>query len=105
MVTTVKFRVYYDDGTTYIGDPFIAPATGVVVIACEDTKANKGFRMTMSKDAYFLKDGRWWGCDVMGMYDYLMSYVGPKAVLFGRTIRDDLYWDIVSRATKEGLDG
>ena len=41
----------------------------------------------------------------MGMYDYLMSFKGPKQVLFGRTIRDDLYWQIVVRARREGLDG
>lgn len=87
-----------------MGDPFLAPATGVIVIAIEDAKSNKGFRLTLSKDAYYYKDDRWWGCDDMGMYDYLMTHVGPKAVLFGRTIRDDDYWNIVTRANKEGLD-
>ncbi len=99
----MKFRIYYDNGDTYSDDPFLAPATGVVVITIEDVKANNGFRITKSKDAYYYKEGRWWGCDDMGMYDYLMSYVGPKAVLFGRTIRDDLYWEITQRAIKEGI--
>jgi hypothetical protein len=100
----MKWKIYYDNGDTYAGDPYLAPATGVIVIAIEDVASNKGHRLTLSKDAYYYKDGRWWGCDDMGMYDYLMSYVGPKAVLFGRTIRDEFYWKIVNRATKEGID-
>lgn len=101
----MRWRIYYDDDETYSGDPYLAPATGVITVAVEDRNATKGFCLTKSKDAYYFKDGRWWGCDDMGMYDYLMSYRGPKAILFGRTVRNDLYWQIVQRALSEGLDG
>lgn len=100
----MKYRIYYDNGDTYSGDPFWAPATGVIVIAVEDTTKETGYKMVLAKNAYLYKEGRWWGCDEAGMYDYLMMFPGPKAILFGRTIRDELYWEIVQRATKEGLD-
>ncbi len=101
----MDWLIYYEDGSTYTGDPYLAPATGVIVIVLEDKKATKGFSLTNGKDAYYYKDEAWRGCDEMGMFDYLMSYKGPKAVLFGRTIRNDLFWGIIERATKEGLGG
>ncbi len=101
----MKFRIYYEDGATYSGDPYLAIPSGAIIVAIEDVGANNGFRLTKSKDAFFWKHDRWWGCDVLGLHDYLTMHIGPKAVLFGRTIRDDLYWEIVQRAIKEGISG
>lgn len=99
-----KFRVYYEDGSTYDGDPFDAPATGVQVITQEDPARTKGFRLFTSKDAYCYKDGNWFQCDTPGMFDYLMGHPGPLKVLFGRMmVRDEEYYKIVNRAKEEGL--
>ncbi len=102
----MKFRIYYADGSTYSGDPYyVNPPTGVQVIATEEPAAALGYVLTTSKDAFYYKEGRWWGCDEMGLFDYLMQYVGPKAVLFGRTMsRNEDYWAIVTRAKKEGIN-
>ena len=94
----MKWRIYYSDGSTYNGDPFEAPQVDVQAIA-----QGEPFIVMQGRDAYFWKDDRWNPCDVPGMWDYLMMHRGPKAVLFGRNVRDDLYWAAVGRATKEGV--
>lgn len=93
----MRFRIYYGDGTTYEGYPFDAIPHNVIAVAVE------GRPLWHSRDAYYWhKDMGWTPCDVPGMWDYLLNYVGPKAILFGRNVRDDLYWEIVKRATAEG---
>ncbi len=99
-----KFRIYYDDGSTYSSDPYFAPSTGVQVVIQENITRSVGFDLFCGKDAYYWKDGRWFQCDIPGMWDYLFMYVGPKAVLFGRTIQDDDFWNMVTHAKNEGLE-
>ncbi len=99
-----KFRIYYGDGSTYSEDPFFAPPAGVqaVVQACS-TKA-LGYEIMIKRHAFYWKDDCGWRtCDTAGLWDYLMMYHGPKAVLFGRSIRDEAFWDIAKKATLEGL--
>lgn len=100
-----KFRIYYDDGSTYEGDPYLAPPPGVIIIAIEAPDERRGFILTKGKDSYYYRDGRWYGCDEGGFWDYMMIHIGPKAVVFGRTIRDDKYWKIIEKASKEGING
>ena len=102
----MKWRIYYGDGSTYSSDsdPFFAPSNNVQVIAEEITK-NPGFRLRSSRDSYYWMQDRWFACDTAGMWDYLLEHKGPKAIIFGRTLRDDDYWKIYHRAKKEGLGG
>jgi hypothetical protein len=102
-----RWRIYYGDWTTFSdrdGTPFSAPQTNVQGIVKETPGGPAPFKITKGKDAYYWSsiDG-WIGCDTMGMWDYLMQYKGPKAVLFGRTIRDEKFWEIDRRAKAEGL--
>ena len=94
----INWRIYYGDGTSYSnedGDPFYAPSSNVQVVV-QDGKLQRG------KDAYYWKPEMGWnGCDVLGLHDYLYQYIGPKAVLLGRSIRDDDFWETVKRAGKE----
>lgn len=93
----MAFRIYYGDDSTYSGDPFLAVPHNVICLAVPG-------KVWHSRDAYYWhKDMGWTPCDVPGMWDYLLNYVGPKAILFGRNVRDDIYWKIVDRAHKEGL--
>jgi hypothetical protein len=100
------WRIYYGDDSAFSdrdGSPFDAPATNVQAIVKRADNAS-GFVIGQGKDAYYWhRDNLWMPCDMMGLYDYLMFYKGPKAVLFGRTIRDKDFWACVDRATKEGL--
>ena len=96
------WKIWYGDGTTYSGDPYLAPATNVqVVIQKSDNKL--GYDLNWGKDFYYWKDDRWMACDDWGMRDYLMLHTGPKAVLFGRSICDADFWALKEKAMKEGL--
>ncbi len=100
----LRFCIYYSDGSTYSGDPFLAPQTGVQVVVTEDPKAKDGFVTKSMRDAFFWDGERWRSCDEPGMWDYLLEFEGPKAVLFGRWMkRDEDFYAIKSRARKEGL--
>lgn len=100
----MRWRIYYGDGSTFSdrdGSPFEAPRTNVQVIASE-ANTPTGFSLTHSHDAYVWRD-EWNGTDQLGMWDYLMSHSGPQSVLFGRTVRDDVYWATIGRAGREGV--
>jgi hypothetical protein len=89
------FKIYYGDGSTYSGDPFYAPPNNVQVIV------NDGAIQSGKTAYYWNPDNGWNGCDTFGLWDHLLMFVGPKAVLFGRTIRDDDFWETMKRAIKE----
>jgi hypothetical protein len=100
----VRFRIYYEDREPYSGDPFVAPQVGVLAIALEDVDSNRGYRVVVGDDAWFWNpEIGWRGCDTPGMWDYLMMFNGPKALLFGRMVRNDVFHAAVTRARKEGL--
>ena len=99
----MKFRIYYGDGSTYSGDPYDAPRTNVQAVVNEESSSPTGFAVRTNGQVYVWRDERWFDCDQFGMWDYLMLSTGPKAVLFGRTMRNDEYWATVAKAQKEGL--
>ncbi len=82
----MRWRIYYADGTTYSdrqGEPFYAPPNDVQVV-CREIKAAPGFQALRGNDAYYWRpDVGWNPCDQAGLWDYLLNYCGPKAVIFG----------------------
>ena len=104
----MRWKIYYGDGSTYSdrdGSPFYAPSINVQVIARELASSPTGFSLMHGKDAYFWRENLGWnGCDQAGLWDYLLNTIGPKQVIFGRSIRDDVYWATVERASREGID-
>lgn len=102
-----RFRIYYGDGSTYSGDPFLAPQTDVQIIVRESADSPKGWALLFSKSLhgyYCYRDGSWFVTDDAGFWDYLMCCQGPKKVLFGRTmIRTEAFNDCIRRAKVEGL--
>ena len=109
MQSDLKWRIYYDDGSTFSwrdGTPFEAPPTGALVVAQESDRTERGFVLYFHKEGWYWKpEFGWWCCDHAGMWDYLMMYRQPKAILFGRNVRDDHFWEVVKKAEKEGIDG
>jgi hypothetical protein len=103
----MRWRIYYGDDSTYSdrdGSPFDAPRTNVMVVCTETTGSRRPFRPQYGLDHFcWHADSGWRGADWSGFMDYMMMIPGPKAVLFGRTIRDDKFWAIVKRALAEGL--
>ena len=94
----LKFKIYYDGGETYDGDPYYAPGTGVLVIAQEDK--NHGRRLELFKDYFIWTDWGWVGVNEVGFYDYLQS-PGPKKVLFGRFVETEYFYSVVKKANDD----
>lgn len=101
----MRWRIYYDDGTTFGSDdgtPFDAPSAGVVIVA--QRLPGQDRELMHGKDYfYWREDIGWNGCDLGGLWDYLLLSRGPKAVLAGRSIRTDAFWRIVGTASGEPL--
>lgn len=104
----MRWRIYYSGGETYFGstdkEAWYAPAVGVIAIAIEIPDRSRGFGIVAERNMYLYRDGRFWGCDDAGMWDYWFTHSGPKTVLFGRTVKNDTWNEIMQRAIKEGLD-
>lgn len=111
----LRYKIYYDDGTVYSGDPYYAPTSGVQVVAQEDSSSSKGWILihgianAAQSDVgiyCWRDDGFGWDIhDQAGFYDYLFNYKGPKAVIFGRTIPTEDFQKVLQRAIDEGING
>lgn len=93
------FKVFYDNGSTYVGDPFYAPVLGVLVIVEDDSE--HGRRIIQNADYYCWDnrgDGdRWWESDFVGLVDYLIT-PGAKRVLIGKLVPNKVQEEVFQRA-------
>lgn len=89
------YKVFYDGGSTYVGDPAYAPAFGVLVIV--QTDKNNGRNLQAGEDFYVWLGEEWLGVDQFGVYDYL-GQPGYKRVLFGRTVDNERFYEAYRRA-------
>ena len=103
----MRWRIYYGDWKTFSdrdGEPWDAPCVNVQSVAKENVRGSPPVKVKDGKDAFYWdKEMGWMGCDTLGLWDYLMLYKGPKAVLFGRTLHDDIFDRIRRRALSEGV--
>lgn len=93
-----QFRIYYHDGTTYDGDPFQAPAWGVLVIV--EPNRDSGRQIVQNGDYYCWSDNHWYPMDYIGMVDYL-ARPGPRKVIFGRLVSYDDFYSAYIRADND----
>ncbi len=94
------FVIYYDDGRDFaaLGDGVeleLAPCDGVIAIAQADDAC--GREILHMKDFYYWERGRWFGCDLYGMHDYLRR-PGWKKIVAGRNVEWSRYAAIFERA-------
>ncbi|MDQ3730312.1 MAG: hypothetical protein M3355_12075 [Actinomycetota bacterium] len=99
------WRVYYGDGSTFSsedGEPKDAPKRGVQLVArIIDSPNGPQMAYAYRDDFYWWAEGDGWiGGDHYGFWDY-MTQPGAKVVLFGRSIKDSDYREIVDRAMSE----
>jgi len=95
MHMSIRWKIYYGDGSIYIpGDPFSAPSRNVQAIINHD--ADHEWALVNNFDYYWYDEDRdkWNGGDLFGLYDYLLQS-GHKKVVFGRTLDDIHYQDIL----------
>lgn len=92
----MRWRIYYDNGDAWDSDMGLedAPGRGVLVIAQAD--ADVGKELLHRKDFYYF-DGRWFGCDLFGLWDYL-ERPGLKKVVAGRNATHRNYHATYERA-------
>jgi len=83
----MSFCVLYDSGLWWKdGDYWRVPRVGVQAVLQDDPEV--GVELVYSPDGYWIwKDGRWFGTDREGMYDYLRTHLSPElCVLQGRWV-------------------
>ena len=104
-----QWLIYFDGvvpsigSNPWYGDPFHPPQrVDVQVIA--RVKADGDIGQTYGKHYYIWRDCMWIGVDQGGMDDYLMTYLKPQSVLYGRTmVRSTEFWELVARVRREGV--
>jgi hypothetical protein len=108
----VSYRIYYGDGTTYDGPVEDALALNVQAIVQADPNPHGtgryvihggGQRPNRVPIDYYWWDGEqniWAGGDLCGLFDYL-GRPGWKKVLFGRSIADATYQQIIVAAGED----
>jgi hypothetical protein len=92
----LNWRIYYGDGSTFDntnGPPEAAPCGGVQFVAYNDEDNRP--RLCHDKDYYIFEDGRWFGVDAAGFWQY-MGEPGFKVVKFGRMIGDLKFREIAA---------
>lgn len=94
----MRYRIYYADGSTFDGSPSGAPSLGVVCIVQPDPDV--GRHVLSGFDYYWPADGAWWGGDLFGLFQYLIE-PGLKKVLFGRTISNRAFREILKAACED----
>ena len=96
-----SWRIYYDDGSTFEGDPLAAPADGVIVIACYENDVGRQLLHGWDWYVYRRSEG-WYGCDLHGLLDNLKTYPDDfVAVKQGRTAHTKVFRAILDRADTE----
>ena len=96
-----KWKIFYQDGTySDINAPELAPKTGVQAIVVANDVV--GRRVESTEDFYIWtpENGGWRGANHFRLAEYLQS-PGVKIVLFGRTINDKDYADVMRRACND----
>lgn len=96
----MQFKVYYDNGATYTGDPFLAPALRVLVIVEENQE--HGRKLVSGGDYYVWEKEHWYAVDYPGMIQYLVS-PGPRRVLLGIMVEGNL-WNATMKEARNDPD-
>jgi len=93
----MRWKIFYGDGSTYTGDPYTAPARNVQAIIADDE--HHGWHCVRTCDYYwYLPDlDLWQGGDMFGLFDHLIE-PGQKRVLFGRTLGNQEFADVMAMA-------
>jgi len=96
----MKFKVFYVDGTVYTGTVEATPTDNVLVIV--EYSKEHGRRLVTNGDYYCWdeKRQRWFPGDMMHFIQYLREY-GMKRVLFGRTVDNEEWNEVMKRATSD----
>lgn len=99
----MRWKIFYGDGTTYSdlnGDAWDAPPVNVQAVVVSDPQ--HGWYCCRADDFYWYipEENRWYSGERFGMFDYL-TQPGMKKIIFGRSIPDWEYQQILDRAMND----
>jgi hypothetical protein len=97
----IDWKIYYADGSTYSnedGEAAFAPGGGVICVAWYDQDNRR--RLAHGADYYICDEGRWFGVDAAGFWQY-MAEPGHKVVKLGRMTGDLNFRLIMSKAMND----
>lgn len=95
-MSNLKWRVYYDDGSTFDntqGSPADSPGWGVVAAVTQHHYEGRVFQTRKDVYAYDPSCG-WVGIDWIGLLDRLANRIPTEAVSFGRMLPNTQYDEI-----------
>lgn len=95
-----RWRIYYDDGSTFAGAPEEAPGRGVIVIVQADAELGRILLCRWDFYCWHPDSGQWWGHDVFGLWDCLAD-PGWRRVVFGRTITTERFRELLDAADRD----
>ena len=107
MTAVTQWEVYYDDGTTITSEtglPVEVRPFGVVCIAQRNPEKARSLMHGWDWYYWHEEDKQWWGCDLHGLIDRLLHRLPVSALLQGRTVTNEAYNAIMTRADREHLD-
>lgn len=94
------FKIYYADGTTFQGNPEMAPARGVVCIL--QKRADGRHNILSEKSHYVWSNDFWIPCTWDDVEEYLLDRRNEfQFVIRGRVIDCAGYWKIFDKAKKD----
>jgi len=96
----MQFKIFYEDGSTYSGDPFLSPVFKVLVIVEADKEHGK--KLVSGGDYYVWTSGHWYAVDYPGMIQYLAD-PGPRRVLLG-VMTDGDTWNKAMKEARNDPD-
>lgn len=92
------WRIYYSDGSTFDSDDGSAedaPSTGVICVKQKNPLST--WTLVSMRDYYLWHDGQWWEADTPGFWQYMFKS-GAKVALFGESVPDEVFNDVINRA-------
>lgn len=99
----MKYKIFYDDGTTYSdqdGNVEDAPGLGIIVIVMESVEHGRFQQARYDYYVWKAEEDAWVGCDLNGKWDYDQQ-PGWKKTLFGRTISNARFDSIMRIAEND----
>jgi hypothetical protein len=98
----MRWKIFYSSSTYSDADgpPELAPKRDVQAVLVEDSVSGRRIERSNNYYVWTPERGGWRGVDKFGLFDYLIE-PGARVVLFGRTLSDDEYEDILVRSGQD----
>lgn len=98
----VAWKMYYDDDTVFGSDGIRLPLRKWGVVCVAQPEGRTGREVVCDSDFYYLRRGRWFGADWLGLVDLVVHDLDEiRCVTVGRMTDRESYDRITKRAYDE----